>query len=263
MSLIAVASCCNQILLEVEMFSPDQVYVVFGASSGIGKACALSLIANGATIVGIGRNAERLETAVTESNQPERFHIEVKDVAEDVDGLAAYVKELRIKYGKLSGLVYSAGVSELTPIRMWSYENAKKFFDINYFAPISILKGFSDKRNVKAGNVSCVLLASAAALLSDKGHCTYSGSKAALIASAKSIAKEVVGNGIRVNCISPSNILTPMLGDRNGEYVKSQQILYPLGLGHVEDVSCLVEFLLSDKAKWITGQNYVVDCASF
>ncbi len=246
-----------------KMFSNDQVYVVFGASSGIGKACALSLVEHGATIVGIGRNAERLQDAINESKHPERFHIDIKDVSKDVDGLTTYIKELRLKYGKLSGLVYSAGVSELSPIRMWSYERAKVFFDINYFAPISILKGFADKRNVKDGNVSCVLLASAAALLADKGHCTYSGTKAALIASARSIAKEVVGNGIRVNCISPSNILTPMLGDPDEDYVKSQIALYPLGLGKVEDVSNLVEFLLSDKAKWITGQNYVVDCASF
>ena len=245
------------------MFTNNQVYVVFGASSGIGKACAINLVSKGATVVGVGRNIERLEATRQLSGCAERFHVKVKDVSKDVDGLTSFVKELRVEYGKLAGMVYSAGISKLSPIQLWTYEEAKRFFDVNYFAPMSILKGFSDRRNVREENVSCVLLASAAALLSDKGHSTYAGTKAALIASAKSIAKEVAAKKIRVNCVSPSNILTPMLGDPNGEYVKSQAALYPLGLGTVNDVSSLVEFLLSEKAKWITGQNYVVDCASF
>lgn len=245
------------------MFSQDQIYVVTGASSGIGRRCALDINSNGAKVVALGRNVERLEEVRNASKYPSNFFVESKDLIEEIESLTDYVKELRLRFGKLSGLVYSAGVAELLPLRMWNYESARKLFDINYFAPIALMKGFADKRNTTGNNVSCVLLASAAALLSDKGHCSYSGSKAALVASAKSIAKEIVANGIRVNCLSPSNIQTPILGDPNGDYVKSQETKYPLGLGHVEDVANFVLFLLSDKAKWITGQNYVIDCASF
>ena len=238
------------------------IYVVFGASSGIGRQCALALNNEGATVVAVGRNLEKLLSAKAVAMHPESFHVEIKDLAEDIENLALYVRELREQYGKFSGMIYCAGISPLIPVRMWQYGDAKKVFEINYFAPISLLKGFSDKRNVVQDDVSCVLIASAAALLADKGHASYAGSKAALIASAKSMAKEVAGNRIRINCVSPTIVRTPMtMGDE--DYIKTRECCYPLGVGEVEDVANMVMFLLSDKAKWITGQNYVVDCASF
>ena len=76
----------------------------------------------------------------------------------------------------------------------------------------------------------------------------------------KAVAKEVVRNKIRINCISPTNIRTENMPQ---EYVDSQIAFYPLGFGKANDVANFVAFLLSDKAGWITGQNYIMDCASF
>ena len=111
---------------------------------------------------------------------------------------------------------------------------------------------------------SAVAVASADAFLREKGLCIYSGTKAALQASLATIAKEIASRGMRVNTVSPSDIKTPMT--MNGDMVSIRQgreESYPLGFGEPKDVAELIVFLLSDKAKWLTGHDYIVDCATF
>ena len=81
-------------------FNKDQVYIVTGASSGLGEGTALLLNELGATVVGIARNEERLNSMRAKCKYPENMHIEIKDLAEDIEGLPQYVKELKEKYGK-------------------------------------------------------------------------------------------------------------------------------------------------------------------
>ena len=244
-------------------FNPDQRFIVTGASSGIGEGVALLLNELGATVIGIGRNQERLDGMKAKAKHPENVFVEQKDLAADIPDLPAYVKLLKAKYGKFSGLAYCAGIGEVSPLQLWDYEKERSFFDVNYFAPLAMLKGMSDRRNNVAGSTSCVLIASASALLADKGHCSYAGSKAALVTSCRTVAKELTVQRLRVNTVSPTVIRTPMTVTEGEEYEQSQIAKYPMGFGEVSDVANLIVFLLSDKAKWITGQNYVVDCASF
>lgn len=244
-------------------FSPEQRFIVTGASSGIGEGVALLLNELGATVIGIGRNQKRLEGMRAKAKCPENVFLEQKDLAEDISSSSAYVKALKEKYGKLSGMAYCAGIGEISPLQLWDYEKERRFFDVNYFAPLAMLKGIADRRNNVAGKTACVFIASAAALLADKGHCSYAGSKAALVASCRTLAKELTVQRLRVNTVSPTVIRTPMTVAGGKEYEESQIAKYPMGFGEVSDVANLIVFLLSDEAKWITGQNYVVDCASF
>lgn len=238
-------------------FTPDHRFIVTGASSGIGEAVALLLNELGASVIGIGRNRERLDAMKAKAKHPENVFLEQKDLAEDIEGLPAYVKTLKDKYGKFQGMAYCAGIAALQPLQSLDYELLRKIFDINYFVPIQMVKGVADKRyNVGAGT-AIVAIASIAALARDKGHLSYAGSKAALIASLKSISREVVERGIRVNCVSPSNIKTPI--NMIDGYEESQKHLYPFGFGETKDVADMIIYLLSDKAKFISGQNYVID----
>lgn len=241
-------------------FNAEQRFIVTGASSGIGKGVALLLNELGAMVIGIGRDDKRLDEMKALAKYPENVFLEQKDLTADIENLPIYVKSLKVKYGKLSGMAYCAGIMPSTASSAVDVALIQKTFAINYIAPYMMIKGLVDKRNNIGEGTSCVVISSASSVLSDKGHSVYAGSKAALNASMKAIAKEVVRNKIRINCISPTNIRTENIPQ---EYVDSQLAFYPLGFGKADDVANFVAFLLSDKARWITGQNYVMDCASF
>ena len=241
-------------------FNPEQRFIVTGASSGIGEGVALLLNELGATVIGIGRNVERLEGMKAKCKHPENTFVEQKELTEDVPGLPAYVKSLKDKYGKLSGMAYCAGITLNQPLQLKDYAISRNLFDIDYFAPMFMTKAFGDKRNTVGRGTSIVLISSAAANCAARAMSDYCGAKAALSHSSRCIAKEFAPHGIRINCVLPADIITPMtLADP--EILASKN--YPMGVGEVSDVANLVAFLLSDKARWITGQNYVVDCASF
>lgn len=241
-------------------FNKEQIYIVTGASSGIGEGTALLLNELGATVVGIARNEERLNAMKAKCKYPENMFIEIKDLTEDIEALPQYIKELKNKYGKFSGLVYCAGIVEVKPLQLLGLTEMKNLFDINYFAPMMMAKGFADKRNNMGWGSSAVFISSLASVAGPRAMATYSGAKAALISSIKSIAKECAPYGVRFNCVSPSDIKTPMVLKDAAEFMQDKEKIYPMGYGEVEDVANMIVFLLSKKAKWIASQNYVIDC---
>lgn len=244
-------------------FTAEQRFIVTGASSGIGEGTALLLNELGATVIAVGRNLGRLNCLKEKCREPAKMCLEQKDLIDDVAGLPAYIKELRCRYGKFSGLAYCAGVTELSPLQLWDFEKELLLFKVNYFAPIAMLKGVCDRRNNVGKGTSCVVVASASSRLADKGHCAYAGSKSAVTCSCRVIAKETAALGVRINTVSPSIIATPMTNGDGGDYLAAQSGKYPMGVGAVSDVANQIVFLLSEKASWLSGQDYVVDGASF
>ena len=128
-------------------FERKDVFLVTGASSGIGRETALLLNKLGAQVVAIARSEKKLQQLQEESLYKENCHIEVKDLVKDIEGLPSYVKSLKNKYGKFQGLAYCAGVAELAPLQTLDFSDMKNVFDINYFAPIFMIKGKIDGKN--------------------------------------------------------------------------------------------------------------------
>ena len=241
-------------------FTADQRFIVTGASSGIGEGVALLLNSLGATVIAVARRADRLEELKLKAEYPENLHIESKDLTEDIPALPAFIKELKEKYGKLQGMACCAGLGGLQPLRALDAGDLQKIFNINYFVPVFLAKGFADKRNRMPEKCSIVCIASMGDVRAEAGMTAYSGSKGALIASMQSIARELASAGVRVNCVSPSLIDTDMAGETERAHAEGK---YPFGLGSVSDVANMIAYLLSEEAKWITAQNYHIDCGAF
>src|SRR5574344_300028 len=241
-------------------FNGEQIFIVTGASSGLGEATALMLNEKGATVIAIAGNEKRLLDMKARCKNPENMHIEIKDLAEDIEGLPQYVKSLKEKYGKFSGMAYCAGIVFLTPLRLLTYRDLKTVCDVNYFAPILMTKGLADRRNNIGKGASLVYISSIDAKISSKGQPSYSGSKAALSASIKAISKEVSDSGMRANCVLPSMIKTPMTVIVDDVTITEEfhKDDYPFGWGVPDDVAYVIVYLLSDKAKHISCQNYVI-----
>ena len=243
-------------------FCAEHRFIVAGASSGIGKAIALRLNACGATVIALARSSEKLSSLRAEAPQPERIFIEQIDLTADIAALPAFVSTLKGRYGKFQGMAFCAGTGTVKPVRAVDLEEVRGIFDINFFAPFMMAKAFADKRNHNGKGTSCVFISSVAAIRCDKGQSIYASSKAALAAAIKCIGRECAPAGVRFNCVSPAAIRTPLLATNDPDALAQQEALYPMGLGSVDDVAGLVTFLLSDKAKWITTQNYVIDCGA-
>lgn len=240
-------------------FTKEDIFLVTGASSGIGQGIALKLNEQGASVIATGRSEKKLEETKALAKNPENIFLEPKNLTENIDDLPNWVKSLKEKYGKMRGLICSAGIIDVKPLQLLEEEPVKNLFDINYFVPIFLAKGFSDKRNNIGDGASILFIASIAAILGDRGQVVYGGAKAALVTSAKSISKELASKKIRVNCISPGDIDTPMNKQAIEEYNHTLSDRYSFGIGKVEDVANLAVYLSSSEAKWITGQNYILD----
>lgn len=239
-------------------FNQEQKYIVTGASSGIGEAIATYLNKHGASVIAIGRNKNKLEEIRFKCKYPKNMYIEVKDLVEDIDELPNYISALKDKYGKFAGLVCSAGIDHVDILRIFKKEIFENVLKINYTVPILLTKGFANKKNNIGEGASIVFIASTAGTTPDKGQISYAASKAALIASMKSISKELADFKIRCNSISPSWVNTPLLFNHE-KVIGIDAQRYKLGFGEPNDIAIVVSYLLSDSSKWITGRDFILD----
>lgn len=244
-------------------FNSNELFLVTGASSGLGYSIAQRIIELGGSVIAVGRNLRRLEEIKAELSAPDNFFIEVKDLCQDINKLNIWVGDLVKKYGSLSGFVHSAGVQETLPIQAINIDNTKKVFDTNIFSALSIIKGFSKKSNNIGSGASIVLISSIASEISLMGTASYSASKGAVNSTVIALSSELAKCGIRINAILPGHIETALFSTSdnalNKDFFERISCKYPLGIGKPLDVANLACFLLSNNAGWITGQNITID----
>lgn len=242
-------------------FNVDSRVVVTGASSGLGLSVALLLNSLGVDVIAIARSASKLESARLIANNPDNFHLYPFDLNQ-VEEIPGAIKSIVSNFGKLSGLVHSAGIGGVMPLKSLDISLAKDMFQINYFSALMLAKAVSDKRNYSFPP-SMVFLSSISAISGNAGISNYSASKGAIISMVKSLAVELSRQNIRVNAVSPGFIVTEIVKSSpdvyNDDFFKKIKDEYPLGEGRPSDVACAIAFLISNCSRWITGQNIVID----
>jgi len=240
----------------------DKNILITGASSGIGKTCAIECSKAGATVHLVGRDLKRLENAFTLLCGDGHSYHEL-DVT-DTSKLNIMIDGIVEKTGKISGFIHSAGYQITTPLQAMVSEQYNDIFGVNTISAFEISRIISKKKNYSVDGLSIVLIASVMSVVANAGLIAYCASKAALVGGARAMAIELAPKKIRVNCISPGYMSdTPMMRDM--DFLLSQSEIaeltkgYPLGLGKTEDIASMCVYLLSEKAKWITGQNIIID----
>lgn len=235
----------------------DKCILVTGASSGIGRACAICASRLGAHIIATGRRIDSLQETLAQCDGNGHQAI-AGDIVEP-----RFVCDLMEKAGKINGLVHAAGIAPMCPVGMLSSDHINSVMQTNYLSFLELMK-YCSKKKYRYDQLSAVAISSVSAFGGWGGGVVYCGSKGALSSSVRALAMELVSKGIRVNAVCPSNIRTPLYesgaSDMN-DNVALKELLkrQPLGLGEPEQVAWPVCFLLSDAASFITGVNLPVD----
>ncbi|MBJ7427861.1 MAG: SDR family oxidoreductase [Bacteroidia bacterium] len=236
--------------------------IITGASSGLGKACAILFSQLGATLVLVGRNEQRLIETKNEMDNRDNHLIMVTDLTK-TDGLEKLINEASLKLGTFDGLVHCAGISTTLPLRLTHEEKLNYFFQTNVYSAIELCKILSKPKYINKNGGSFVLLSSVMGHVGEVGKTIYGLTKGALLAGAKSMAIELAPKKIRVNCISPGVIITPMTSaqpyNENENSLNIIKSYHPLGLGEPSDVANACAYFISDASKWVTGTNLMVD----
>ncbi len=237
-----------------------QTILVTGASSGIGRETCVLLSQLGAKLILVARNEERLEQTKSLLDGDDH-RVEPFDLA-DVDSIPRWLKVVGKEDGPLDGLVHSAGVQVTRTLQFLSSKNIDDVMQVNFTAAVILAKGFR-QRGVSAPSSSIALISSVMGLVGQPAVAAYAASKGALIALTKSLALELAGEGIRVNCVAPGQVRTEMTQMMAQSLTEEQyaaiEAHHPLGIGEPIDVANAVAFLLADTGRWITGSTLVVD----
>jgi NAD(P)-dependent dehydrogenase (short-subunit alcohol dehydrogenase family) len=243
----------------------DRTYLVTGGGSGIGKGVAAGLAAAGASVMIVGRNADRLAAAVEEIEALKptcSVRYEPTDVTNE-DEVARAVDAATAWRGRLYGAVHCAGGSlTVGPITHTDSEAWRRTVDLNVNGTMYVLKHVA-RELVRGGGGSFVGISSIAASNTHRWFGPYGVTKSAIDHLMMLAADELGPSWVRVNSIRPGLIRTDLV---DASVIQSPEISGDYALctplprvGEVEDVANLAMFLLSDAATWITGQCINVD----
>ncbi len=236
------------------------VAIITGASRGIGKACAIKLAKDGyKVVINYSNNTEAANKVLDEIKAFGGEGMIYKADVSKIDEVKEMIKVIYKEYGEIDVLVNNAGIVRDEFLLMLNEKNLDDCFNLNvkgyfYMAQACALKMFKKKHG------AIINISSVSGKFALPGQSVYGATKGAVNQMTRTLAKELAPYGIRVNAVAPGFIETEMLNHIPEEKLQEYLNVIPLHkLGNIEDVSELVSFLASDKAKYITGEVITLD----
>ena len=238
----------------------DKVVLVLGGNSGIGLAAAQAFSAEGATVHLTGRDRDTIQAAVASLTKGRGYQSDISDIA-STEEVVASVKD---QDGRIDVLFVNAGIGGFAPLRAITEEAWDQVHSVNLKGCVFALQ---KALPLMGRGASVVVTGSIGAHGALEGNGTYAAAKAGLHMAMKVFARELVGEGIRVNVVSPGPIDTPLLHRNPGmseeAVAKLKEMMVaniPMHrMGAADEVAKAVLFLASDDAAFITGANLFVD----
>lgn len=231
--------------------------LITGATSDIGKQICATLETTGHSLLMTDIDEGALLEARSELQHPEKHRILVLDLSEVEQAETLFSDYIVKEQLKIAYAVFAAGVFAVKPLKLVNYAFVKKNFDIALFSIFALTRVLTSKKTNADNLRGVVLISSISAIMGTKGYATYGAVKAGMLGLMKSMATELAPR-VRVNAVMPGGIRTRTTNFMY-EMQETPNPRYLLGDGEKSDVSNMVGFLLSDKSRWITGQEFVVD----
>ncbi|MCH5277958.1 MAG: SDR family oxidoreductase [Desulfovibrionaceae bacterium] len=244
----------------------QQIILVTGASSGIGRAVCRELAGQGASIVLLARSEAGMRE--TMSAMPAERCLPLRADLRDLAGLPAVVDQAWNWRGRIDGCVYCAGVAGRARLRDTSPEFMAERMQVNCLAFVELMR-LLVKHKKKAQPLRVVTLSSLAALGRDRYLSAYAASKAAMEAAAKTLAVELLPRAVTINIIRPAFVNTPMIASvtdpmGEGDFVErlEESGYQPMGVIEPEEVAHMAAYLMGPGAAHISGATFSINAGA-
>ena len=234
--------------------------LVTGAAAGIGLACTRRLLAEGAAVAMVDRDAERLSSTRDSLPSLDRAFAIPFDVTDGGAVREGVADAARLMAG-IDGVVNNAGIDMHRPFLDVDASDWNEVMAVNLVGAMEVCRAAMDAL-ASSGRGVIINIASAAGLRPTPGRIAYCASKAALIMATKALALELAEHGIRANAVCPGPVETELFRQSLGDSVtvddvKARRVLGRIG--NVDEIAGTIAFLLSDEAAFITGSALAVD----
>lgn len=241
--------------LQTELSTATPVYAILGATGGIGAALSRRLAARGACLFLGARDEGKLTVLAAETNAA----LQSVDATESAS-VDAFIAQAVVTYGQLDGVVNCVGSVLLKPAHITTNDEWHFTLRQNLDSAFYLLRAATKAMQAHGGSI--VLLSSAAARTGLANHEAIAAAKAGIIGLTLSASASYAARGIRVNCVAPGLVATPLTAriTSNEAAVKASAAMHALGrIGAPEDVASAIDWLLDAANNWVTGQVIGVD----